>query len=658
MSHEPPEPCATRQRPASVRRDRATSFSATQPRTTGKPAPADTALHAHIERQNFQLALEDRLRELQEPAAVTAAAAEALGRQLGVGQVAYADIDEAGERAIIERDWNDGTMPSNTGVHRLKAFGPAFIADLKQGKTVAIGDIRGDSRTNTPKALITFERASIAAFLNVPLVKNGHLVAVLALHHPVPRHWSAEEISLAEAVAERTWAVVERARAESERDRFFDLSLDMLAIVSPDGRWRRVNPAFETTLGWAQSDLVGQPAEAIVHPEDRARSRKAAAAIALGHPLKGLENRIRCKNGRYRWIAWSTAPATDQGLMYSVGRDVTDRRANEAALRTNEALLRRVLDQIFAFVGVLTLEGVVLHANRAPLAAAGIRLEDVVGKPFDQVFWWSYSPAVQARLRAAMQRAAKGEAVRYDVPVQMAEGRLMTIDFQIAPMRDDEGQIIGLIPSAIDIDQRKRAEAHRELLINELNHRVKNTLAVVQGIALQTFTGPGVANRMAAFQSRLSALAAAHNLLAQSSWEKTSLEALARRVLTAAFVQDARIELAGPPVELPPRHALTLAMALHELCTNAIKYGAFAHGSLGRVTLSWSVSTGPEAMLHLVWREHGGPRVSPPQHKGFGSRIIERALAQEFDGTVTLDFHPEGLVCTLVGLLPKAVPSS
>jgi len=138
-----------------------------------------------------------------------------------------------------------------------------------------------------------------------------------------------------------------------------------------------------------------------------------------------------------------------------VFRDITQRKASELALRLSEEFTRRVLDNLFAFVDVLTPNGILIEANRSPLAAAGISASEVIGKPFWDAYWWSYSPEAQTRVRAECESAARGETIRRDVPVRMAGGEIKWIDYQIAPLRDSEGRITHLIPSAMDISDRK-----------------------------------------------------------------------------------------------------------------------------------------------------------------------------------------------------------
>jgi two-component sensor histidine kinase len=202
-----------------------------------------------------------------------------------------------------------------------------------------------------------------------------------------------------------------------------------------------------------------------------------------------------------------------------------------------------------------------------------------------------------------------------------------------------------------DITDRRRADEHRELLVNELNHRVKNTLAVVQALANRTFLQPGQADpRVDVYAGRLAALAHAHNLLSNEGWTKAYLADVARQTLPLAREAEERISVSGPPVILNPKQAVTLAMALHELYTNAVKYGSLSAAS-GSVDLSWQ--TLPERRLSLSWRERGGPQVSPPSRRGFGSTLIEQALVAEFDAAVRMDFRPEGLSCTMEAALPR-----
>ena len=203
--------------------------------------------------------------------------------------------------------------------------------------------------------------------------------------------------------------------------------------------------------------------------------------------------------------------------------------------------------------------------------------------------------------------------------------------------------------------ERAKSDARRRLLINELNHRVKNTLATVQSIAAQSFKVGEPKTARDVFEARLFALSKTHDVLTRENWEGVNLCDIAEEAM-APYRRDQveRFTIEGPALHVPPRIALPLAMALHELSTNAVKYGALSVDS-GRVLIHWDLVEGwDEKGLILHWEEQGGPPVKAPTRKGFGSRLIERSLSRELSGRVTLDYRPSGLLCTISLPLPTA----
>ncbi len=193
-----------------------------------------------------------------------------------------------------------------------------------------------------------------------------------------------------------------------------------------------------------------------------------------------------------------------------------------------------------------------------------------------------------------------------------------------------------------------RGELLHDLLIEELNHRVKNTLAILQSIAAQTFRSASKAEREK-FEGRLGALAEAHNLLSKERWQGSELQDVIGRVLQPYLLSNAaRVRMFGPQVPLSPRVAVVLSMIVHEMATNAAKYGALSNDT-GRITLDWEVITenaGPK--LRMIWSETGGPAVLTPVQRGFGSRLIERSARDQLDGEATVDFLPRGVVYTVI----------
>ncbi len=211
----------------------------------------------------------------------------------------------------------------------------------------------------------------------------------------------------------------------------------------------------------------------------------------------------------------------------------------------------------------------------------------------------------------------------------------------------------------IDLVSSLRAEAdHKQLLINELNHRVKNTLAIVQSLSAQTLRPVRpTAEARDDFDARLMALAGAHVLMTEAEWRSVGVRELIETTIApfAAGVEG-RFQVDGPIATLPPKSAVAFALAVHELCTNAAKYGALS-ADAGRVSVAWAFADSSEGeRLQLAWRESGGPPVAQPQRRGFGSRLLERGLAAELHGQVTLAFPPEGLICEIDAPAPVDDP--
>ena len=195
-----------------------------------------------------------------------------------------------------------------------------------------------------------------------------------------------------------------------------------------------------------------------------------------------------------------------------------------------------------------------------------------------------------------------------------------------------------------DVTEQKEMEARARLLMNELNHRVKNNLAIVQSIARQSLKGAASTESLVAFENRLLALAAAHNLLTSSSWHEAEMTDLVEAALRPFGRVGDRIYVEGPIVPLQSTAALALSMGLHELATNATKYGSLSNET-GTVDIRWSLT---DAHLTIIWKERGGPKVEEPQRKGFGLRMIERGVARELGATVTPEFASDGLQVTIV----------
>jgi len=263
---------------------------------------------------------------------------------------------------------------------------------------------------------------------------------------------------------------------------------------------------------------------------------------------------------------------------------------------------------------------------------------------------------------AQAQALLSGEDESYVAERQIvsgADGALIWVHVTISRVqRGDEPAYLVIIIS--DIGARKQVETEQQhyqgqlrLLINELNHRVKNTLATVQSMAAQTLRNePEPAVAFEKFESRLLGLSQVHDVLTRESWHGAALRDVAERALAPFTEATGRTHIAGPSVWLQPGGALTMALIFHELATNALKYGALSKPD-GRVALDWAYDAENRA-LRLTWTESGGPPVATPTRRGFGSRLIERSLRGEMKGAATMDYRPEGLVCVMQVTLSEA----
>jgi PAS domain S-box-containing protein len=322
-------------------------------------------------------------------------------------------------------------------------------------------------------------------------------------------------------------------------------------------------------------------------------------------------------------------------------------------LQESQERYRRVFEQTSDLVITADLAQIITDCNPAAAAAVGVPREQAIGRGISEFISRQDFERTTGKLR---QKIEEGGTTRYDVSVRSSSGGWLYWEINSGLINDAEGNPVGLHVVGRDVTDRRRAEDHQRLLVNELNHRVKNTLAIVQGLAQQTFkpTSSPEEARLS-FDARLAALAAAHNLLTRQSWESAYLEeTLLTAIEATAGPRASQVELRGPQVKLTPQTSVSVAMAAHELCTNAVKYGALSTDT-GRVTVEWSIAEASgELRLHLEWTESGGPPVAPPMRRGFGSKLIERGLASELRGTCNIEFLRTGVRCTLDAPLPRA----
>jgi PAS domain S-box-containing protein len=330
---------------------------------------------------------------------------------------------------------------------------------------------------------------------------------------------------------------------------------------------------------------------------------------------------------------------------FAVERHRSDarRREAEAERHLSEERFRLMAENAPVMIWISDSQGRCLHLNRALREAWGVPMDSVTSFDWRTTMHPDDAPHIVAAVTSAL---AEAREFTVDGRYRTADGSIRIFRTTARPHFSASGALAGMIGVNADVTRDVEAAAHRELVFGELNHRVKNTLALVQAIARQTLKGAEAAPFAAAFEGRLANLAVAHGLLTRTNWEAVPLGQLVTDALMLRAEARPQVEAGGPEVSLAPKQALAVAMALHELNTNAAKHGALSVEE-GRVTLGWDVAAQP-SVLRLTWQEHGGPPVTAPAARGFGLFMVERILAQELGGDVAVEFPPEGLVCRIM----------
>jgi PAS domain S-box-containing protein len=350
----------------------------------------------------------------------------------------------------------------------------------------------------------------------------------------------------------------------------------------------------------------------------------------------------------------ATAPGESEGGVTDITDKTKEQKGAEAEVASFQDNLGPfvVAAEVTRMAMVFTDAAIVGHplifANDSFLKLTGYQREDVLGQPFNALLAAGVTPRGLADIQAAFDAT---DDVEPEIHYRRKDGSEFWASLFVSPVRDKNAVIVQHFISLIDLTRFKLQQAQSKSLIEELNHRVKNTLATVQSIAsqaLRSSSDPVIVRE--AIESRLFALSCSHDLLVHERWQGAGLFDLVRQALTPFGVLNGRakrVQITGDNIRVSPKTALALGIALHELATNAVKYGAFTN-TLGSIAISWSLVPDRDTKrLVLHWTELGGPTVVQPTHAGFGSRVLLRGLAHELDARVTLDFAATGLSCTI-----------
>ena len=613
---------------------------------------ADAVRREQETRDRYFLGLERRLREATSAREAVGAACEALGQELGATFSGVGELRPGSEHTIVESVWSTGDPSPFPG--RQRTMGAKRIAELLAGGAITVEDVVTDPRLAGDEGVqAVYKEFGVRSSLNVPLMRDGRPRAFLFVAGASPRVWTDAEGALARETLDRAWQALERARAEAalrESEEKFRTLFETMSegfsineiILDEAGRpcdlrYLSVNPAFERQAGVGAADLVGRTTRELF-PESEPMWFERYGKVALTGEPAHFEGEFGPLGRWFEVRVYRTQP----GQFAVVFFDITERRRAEERLRESEERFRGIFEHAGTGIAIKDLEGRFQACNPAYAAMLGYSEDELRGLTCKHLM----HPDDHALNMVQQERLIAGEIPSFESVTRYfsKQGKLLWAHRHISLLRDAGGQPTHLVALVTDITERKRHEEQVDLLMHEVNHRAKNMLTVVLAVARQTIaTQPQ--DFIARFGERIGALAASQDLLVKNEWKGVDLEELVRSQL--AHFKDLigrRIELEGPSLFISASAAQTLGMALHELATNAGKYGALSTGE-GRLQVEWGLDSagGGDETFVMDWQERGGPPVTAPERRGFGSTVISRMATESLDAKVDLDFAPAGL---------------
>lgn len=599
--------------------------------------------------------LTDRLYRAEKLADVFDAALEIICESMGCSRASILLFDKNGVMRFVA--WRG---ISEEYRRTLDGHSP-WVAGQRNVEPIFVEDIRETDEPGWVKEKILGENILGLAF--IPLVASGAVVGKFMTYYAHPQTLSSRQVELAVTIARQVGFSVERAQAEEarraaedalrfseERSRFMlENAPVMIWMSDASGKCLHLNRKLREFWGVDERAVAEFDWTSTMHPDDAPLIGAAMTEALDGRQPVRTRGRFLDAHGRWRVLTTDAEPRRSQsGIflgMIGVNVDVTEREEAERAIIASEQRFRLVFEAAPSGMVLTDGRGAIQLVNAQAERLFGYMRHELVGMPAETLMPGHATTPVQDN-QAYDHAGDAGWKGSTTVTAVRKDGSVFPAEMVLTLVPGSEGLCLTAI---VDISERRAAERQRELLLAELNHRVKNTLAVVQGIAHQTFKRDDVSAPLSrAFDGRLKALAAAHDMLTRTSWSHARLDELADEALGLSDSQRSRIELMGPPLMLDPKAALAIAMTLHELSTNAVKYGALSDDR-GRVRVRWSIAEMEEDRFTLHWIESDGPIVHPPEQRGFGSRLIERILASELDGRVELRFPPEGVICVIEG---------
>jgi PAS domain S-box-containing protein len=441
---------------------------------------------------------------------------------------------------------------------------------------------------------------------------------------------------------ERELSRVEAAPDRAERlASLLTLSYEPMLVWQLNGPIEFWNTGAERLYGFAPEEAIGHSSHALLQTKFPVEFDELITQLQNERYWSG-ELRHICKDGR-EVIVESRLQLLDDGTVIEVNRDTTDRKQIEDDRRQTEQqlnFLAAIVQSSDDAIASKNLDGIITSWNKGAERVFGYTAEEAIGQPITIVI----PQDRQDEERTILTRIRRGERIEHFETIrQRKQGNLIWVSLTISPVKNAEGKIVGASKTARDITEQKRTGDQIATLAREAEHRSKNLLAIVQAM-VNLSQADAVADLKKAIEGRIQALANVHSLFVASRWIGAELSTIAQQELAPySATGEKRVRTDGPQVLLAPDIAQAVAVTLHELATNAVKYGALSTTN-GHIDLKWSHEA--NGRLNLRWIETGGPTVLPPTRRGFGGRIIEQMIAQ-LKGDTRFDWRAEGLVCEI-----------
>jgi len=691
---------------------------------------AQQSLRESEERQTFLLKLSDVVRPLVDAAEIQGEAARLLREQLNAGWCYYVDWDLDKKTGLVLRDSTREGLPSLAGEHDVSDV-PEFLQLLAEGAVLTAPDYASYEMLSTGIRQ-NFTALGFRSMMAAPLVKEGRLIASLLVGDTDTRDWSANDESLLVEVAERTWAAVERARAEAAlRESEERLAADLkgaeslqalsgqLIKESGDKFYERIVDTAMAIMGaeFGSIQLLDEKEKVLrliawrnFHPEaaeywqNVSVSTGSACGSALQHGdrviipdvgedehMRGIET-LRCyeisnikavqstplttRDGRVIGMIsthWreSYVPQARELRLFDVlvrqASDFIERKGVEEALRESEERLREReadLSRVQRVGGVGGIDIDVTGGLRGRRSPEYMRLHGLSPEQAEETHedWLArVHPDDRHQAEHAMFEALNGDASSYENEyriIRPSDGQTRWIHARADIERNAKGKAVRIVGAHLDVTEIKQvsealkaSERHAQILLGELQHRVRNTLAVVRSIARRTADRSETLDEMVShFEGRLNAFSRVQSAVTRNPEAGLSLDAIVEdELISIAAREGEQFRISGPEVSLRARPAESISLAIHELATNAVKYGALTSRD-GRIKVSWDVRQADAGRqeLWLEWVESGLDRKPAESHEGFGHEMLRRSLPYDLGAETDIRFTDDGMRFTMV----------